>query len=121
MLSGRVVEEFDIKGLGRVEVRYLKMQDTRDLLDLMNSLVKEEADIRYRRELGFGEQVDWVAEMLKKIEKGKRVQLVVEYVGKAMGSSSIERNEESKGHVGEFGIVLVFLFCLVSSGWESFM
>ncbi|PTD93364.1 hypothetical protein C9439_08110 [archaeon SCG-AAA382B04] len=106
MFSGKIVGKFVVEELGEVKVRYLMMEDVDPLQDLMNSLVDEGADIRYTREIGFEEQVDWVAEQLKKVEKGKRVQLVVEVDGVVVGSTSVERDEEGKDHVGHFGIVL---------------
>lgn len=106
MISGTIVDEFEIEDLGELKLRYLEMSDTENLLELMNSLVEEKANIRYRRKLGLEEQIDWTAEMLKRIEKKKRVQLVVEKDGKAVGSMSVNLDEESKSHVGEVGIVL---------------
>jgi len=45
MLSGKVVDEFEVEGFDDVVIRYPEMKDTRDLHKLVNSLVEEKAEV----------------------------------------------------------------------------
>ncbi|OKY77237.1 MAG: Sortase, acyltransferase family [Candidatus Methanohalarchaeum thermophilum] len=106
MFSGSVVDKFTVSEVGEVVLRYLEMSDASDLQELMNALIEEGAEFRYQEKMSFEEQIDWTAEALKDVEKGERVQLVVDVDDRVMGSLSVVRGEEAKSHLGEVGILL---------------
>lgn len=106
MLSGKILDEFEFDG-DKAVIRYPRMADGEDLMKLMNSLIEEGAKIARQENIDFEEEVDWMADDLKEIEKDKSVHLILEVGGEAVGSASVtKKNKEAKSHVGSFGIVI---------------
>lgn len=106
MLTGKVVEEFE-KEDKKVVIRYPRMDDAEDLMNLMNSLIEEGAKISRQDKLEFEEEIDWMAEDLKEIEKKKSVHLILLVNGEAVGSASVGKKQHgARSHTGSFGIVL---------------
>lgn len=99
MLTGKIVEDFEVNG-SEVKIRYPEMGDVDDLLEHVNSLVEEGADIVLEEKNDRDEEVEWLSEMLEKIEKGEKVGLVVEVDGKVVGSADVGKGENVKNHVG---------------------
>lgn len=97
-------EEFGINEK-KVRFRYPKMSDLDDLLNYVNSLVEEGTSL-YRKKKNKEEGKRWLENYLKKIENNERVQLVVEFDGKVMGSASAERKEGYKEGIIGLGIGL---------------
>ncbi|MFB6265982.1 MAG: N-acetyltransferase family protein, partial [Candidatus Nanohaloarchaea archaeon] len=105
METGETVEELEVDG-HEVVFRYPRMDDVDDLLDLINSLVEEGAPITRQEKLDRDEEVDWLSDVLEKVENGRMVYLVVEVDGEVMGSAEVEKQEAQKSHIGQLGISL---------------
>lgn len=106
MLSGKIVDKFK-SDEDQAIIRYPEMKDGKGLQNYINSLIEEGAKITKTNKISFKEEVDWLAEALKKIEKGKKVQLILEIDGEVVGSSNVNRKDrEPTQHVGNFGIGL---------------
>lgn len=105
MLAGKTVREFKIDDT-EVIFRYPEMSDAKDLERLINSLIEEKAAITLDREQSFEEELSWLSETLKNVEKGKEIALVVEVDEKVLGSSGVRKKEGNESHVGELGILL---------------
>ncbi|MFB6166830.1 MAG: N-acetyltransferase family protein, partial [Candidatus Nanohaloarchaea archaeon] len=106
MLTGEKVEEFDVDGRN-VAFRYPVMEDVDELLEMINSLVEEGAPITRVEKLEREDEVEWLSNVLEKMENGRMVYLVVEVDGKVRGSAEVEREDEPpKSHLGRLGISL---------------
>ncbi|HOI59779.1 MAG TPA: GNAT family protein [Candidatus Pacearchaeota archaeon] len=88
-------------------INYLCQDDTKDLLELYNSLVDEKSYTVAAKKLTLGDEKIFIKESLKKIEKGDAIFLVAEYADRVIGIASITK-EDSKlmNHRGDFGIIL---------------
>jgi RimJ/RimL family protein N-acetyltransferase len=105
MLYGKVVHKFTHKGK-EVILRYPRLEDTKELISLGNSLVKERAYVTIQEKLTEKKEMEYLLEEIKKIEDKKSIILVVEVDGKVMGSTGVERKERpEERHVGKFGII----------------
>lgn len=106
MLSGSVVKRFEVSGLGEVRVRYLKMSDASDRVDLINSLVEEGADILQESKVELDEEIEVITDYLKEVEKNKSIHLAIENQGKVKGFCNVKKDRGAMSHTGELGIVL---------------
>lgn len=89
-----------------VGLRYLCIDDTKDLLELYNSLVDERAYTIAVEKLKLKQEREFVESFVCEIEKGDAVFLVAEFEGKVIGIVSIKRSGPLREHVGDFGILI---------------
>lgn len=90
-----------------VNIRYLCEDDTKDLLELYNSLVDEKAYTIATKRLTLKEERIFVKDSLKKIENGEAIFLVAEYANHVFGIVSIEKEDSAiLEHRGILGIML---------------
>ena len=69
MRSGRILETFSVKD-GRTGVlRTPKWEDVDDLLELINSLVEEKAEIIVNEKLSREREAEWLSNVLLRFEK----------------------------------------------------
>ena len=68
---GTVLNVFSAKDGREVILRTPKWEDLEDALEFINSLIKEEAKILAITEKTREQERDWLAENLKKLEKGQ--------------------------------------------------
>jgi len=107
MKSGRVVQSFSVGDGRRVVLRTPRWEDVDDLLELINSLVDERAEIsRDERVPSRDAEVDWLSRVLAAVEKDEEFFLVAEVDGKVVASSSLDRLRAYAKHVGAIGIVI---------------
>lgn len=100
-------KKFKTKKGKEVSIRYLCIDDTKDLLELYNSLVDEKAYTVATRKLNLKEEKEFVSNSLKKIEDGKAIFLVIEHNNRVLGITSIIKEDASlMEHRGIFGIIL---------------
>lgn len=98
--------EFQLSDRRRLVLRAPRWEDLDDLLELINSLVEEEADIIINRKLTREEEAEWLTRFLTNIEKGRTIGVVAEVDGKVVGNSEVTRGTGAQSHVGFLGIVV---------------
>lgn len=94
-------KEIIIRHLSKKDLKQVKKFQT-----FINSLVKEDVQIKINKKKSLKEELNWLKEHLNKIKKHKAVFLVAEYNTAIIGSTGIDLNRGKKEHVGEFGITI---------------
>jgi L-amino acid N-acyltransferase YncA len=90
----------------KVTLRTVKWEDLNDLLDFINSLVEEGADIVRTEKVTRAEEADWLGKLLARIEKGELIDCAAEVEGKVVAHAEIGKREGLMSHVGGFGIAI---------------
>jgi ribosomal protein S18 acetylase RimI-like enzyme len=107
MKTGRVVQNLSLKNGRKAVLRTPKWEDLDDLLDLINSLVEEKADIIRGEKVTRKEEIDFLASVLKRVETKEEFFLIAEVGAKVVTSSEIGQGTGSyDSHVGMIGIVV---------------
>jgi ribosomal protein S18 acetylase RimI-like enzyme len=106
MKSGKMVKRFSVKGEQEVLLRTPRWEDLEDLLELINSLVDEKADVLRSERVSREEEIDWLSKVLGKLEKDEIFYMVAEVDGKVVGVSEIDRRGGYDSHVGVIGIAI---------------
>jgi putative acetyltransferase len=89
-----IIREFSPKDLKRVK----------DFLDFINSLIEEDAKIRFNQKLTFKKEKEWLKNTLKEIKKKRKIVCIAEAQGKIIGVSEVRMKDQRESHVGEFAI-----------------
>lgn len=107
MRAGRIIHKFCARDKREVVLRTPKWDDLDDLLEMINLLVAEKADIVRAEKVSRPEEIDWFARALSRLEKGEVFYLVAEVEGKVVANSEIgtQRGGYDK-HVGGVGIAI---------------
>jgi len=100
------VKTFTVRDGRKVILRPPKREDLDDLLDFINSLVREEAPILLMSELSREEEKKWLDERLMSIKKGEVIYLVAEIEGKVVAGGEISKHKGRMSHVGTLGIAV---------------
>lgn len=87
-----------------VVLRSVKWEDLDDLLEFINSLVEEDADILRNERVTRIEEAEWLGKRLTRIEKGELIDIVAEVDGKVVANSEVEKRSDVMRHVGYVGI-----------------
>ena len=74
------------------------------LLEFINSLVVEGADILRGDKVTRSEEADWLGKRLADIEKGELIDVVAEVEGRVVANSEVDRRSGFMSHVGYLGI-----------------
>jgi RimJ/RimL family protein N-acetyltransferase len=107
MKAGSVFRKLRAKNGRTVILRAPKWDDLDDMLECINSLVEEGADIMMDQKQTREQEVDWLARCLSEIEKGEKAYVTAEVEGKLVGTSHVNRvNAGRQSHVGQLGIVI---------------
>ena len=107
MKAGTVLREFFALDKRRVILRTPRWDDLDDLLEMINSLVAEGADIVISEKVSRVEEIDWLARALSHLAKDEILYLVAEVDGKVVANSEISmRRDGYDGHVGGIGIAI---------------
>ena len=118
MKAGAVIRSFSAKDGRRVVLRTPKWEDLDDLLELINSLVEEGAEIIRNEKVSREEEIDWLSKTLASLEKDEIFFLVAEVEGKVIASSDIHPLKGFERHVGVLGIIVKNGFRNVGIGTE---
>lgn len=102
----KIYGEFQLKDGRRLILRSPRWEDLDDLLEFINSLVEEEADIIINKKVTREEETDWLARYLADIEKGKTIGVVAEVDGKVIGNSEVTKGICTESHVGFLGVAI---------------
>ena len=87
-------------------LRTPRYEDLDDLMELINSLVDEKAEITRTEKVTREEESEWLPKMLASLEKDELFFLVGEVGGKVVASSDIHILRGNEKHVGVLGIVI---------------
>ena len=101
---GTVLYVFTAKDGREVILRTPKWDDLDDALEFINSLILEEAKILANIEKTREQEIDWLAENLKKLEKGQHISIVAEVDGKMVAICGINPKFGKMSHLGNLGI-----------------
>ena len=118
MKTGEIIKIFKAKDGRNVILRTLKWEDLDDLLELINSLVEEGADIVNYEKVTRKQEADWLSRQLAETEKGSKFILLAEVEGKVVANSSITKRTGYSEHVGNLGIGVKDGFREIGIGME---
>lgn len=97
---------FTAKDGRKVVLRSLRWEDLDDLLEFINSLVDEGADIVRTEKATRNEEAEWLGRYLARVEKGEIIGCAAEVAGKVVANSEVGKREGPMSHVGGFGIAI---------------
>lgn len=106
MQLGKVFQKFHARDGQEVILRTPKREDLDDLMELINSLVDEKAEIARTEKVTREEEAEWLPKMLASLEKDELFFLVAEVDRKLVASSDIHILRGDEKHVGVLGIVI---------------
>ncbi len=107
MKTGKAFLSFNTEDGQRVLLRTPKWEDADDLLELINSLVEEGAEIYRAEKIESRElEIDWLSRALVSLEKDEAFYIVAEVNGKLVASSDVRKLGGYEKHVGVVGIVV---------------
>jgi len=106
MQLGQVLQKFSIVDGREVILRTPRREDLDDLMELINSLVDEKAEIARTVKVTRDEEAEWLPKMLASLEKNELVFLVAEVDGELVASSDIHVLYGDEKQVGVLGIVV---------------
>lgn len=87
--------------------RHPKPSDAKDLMNLINSLVNEHADIAKTTKMTLKKEKLWLDSTISSIKKKEKVMIIVELDGICVGSCEITRDQyDVSRHVGTLGVGL---------------
>ena len=89
-----------------VILRPPRWSDLDDMLELINSLVEEGAEIGVCEPYSREEEADWLAGLLAAVEKGERLSAVAEAGGRVVGHVEVRVGRCYEGHTGVLGIAV---------------
>jgi RimJ/RimL family protein N-acetyltransferase len=105
--AGRIYKVFKAKDGRKVTLRAPRWDDLDDLLDMINSLVEESAEIIMDHKLTRDEELNWLARALSEQEKREKIYVAAEVDGKLIANSQVSRlGAGRQSHVGILGIAI---------------
>ncbi|MFB0523056.1 MAG: N-acetyltransferase family protein [Candidatus Bathyarchaeia archaeon] len=119
MKPGEILRRFTAKDGREVILRAPRWEDVDDLMELINSLIEEGADIEYDTKKTREEEVDWLSGAIAQLEKGNMLYMVAEVGGRVIASSSVgKRRFGCENHVGDLGLLIGSAYRDVGIGTE---
>jgi len=104
--GGQIIQTFKLKDGREAIIRTPRWEDLDDLMDFINSLVREGAPILREEEVNRIEEAEWLAKQLVRREKGELIHFVAEVDGKVVASAEIGKRRGHQKHVGVLGIAV---------------
>jgi RimJ/RimL family protein N-acetyltransferase len=118
MHFGRVFRKLCARDGQEVILRTPRLEDLDDLMELVNSLVSEKAEIALTVKVTREEEIEWIHKMLAGLKKDKLFFLAAEVNGKVVASSDINILKGDEKHVGVLGVVIKYGFRDLGIGTE---
>ena len=106
MKTGMILKRFTAKDGRTVTLRTPRWEDLDDLMEFINSLVEEGADIGLNQKVARGEEAEWLGKRLALLDRDEEFSLVAEVDGKVVANSEITRRAGYSRHVGGLGIAI---------------
>lgn len=89
-------------------LRYPKPSDAQDLMNLINSLVKERADIAKSKPVTIQEEKLWLKNSITSIKNKEKIIILAEMDGICVGSCEVTKDTyDVSRHVGTLGIGII--------------
>lgn len=105
--AGQVLREVTLRDGTVAILRRPRWEDVDGLLEFISSVASEEyVEIAMENPPTWEQEMDWLAQRLKAIEKGEETACVAEVNGRIVGSSSLHRGRGVQSHVGVFGLAV---------------
>ena len=104
---GKKIKTFLAKDGRKVLLRFVRFNDWKDLLVLINSLVEEKAKIVADKKFSVKKEKEYVKRILKMMKEGEGIYIVPEINGRVVGMCSLKRGRGYASHVGELGLSLL--------------
>ena len=95
---------FTAKDGKKVVLRSVKWEDLDDLIEFINSLVEEGADILRSSKVTRSEEAEWLGNRLACVDKGELIDAVAEVDGTVIANSEVDKRSDIMSHVGVLGI-----------------
>jgi len=118
MKTGEVIREFVAKDGRKVILRTLRWEDLDDLLDFINSLIEEGANILKTEKASREEEIEWLSGVFKRLEKGEIYCVAAEVDGHLVANSEVVKGIGCSRHVGLIGIAIKRGFGGIGIGTE---
>jgi len=106
MKEGTFIRRFKTKDGREVTLRAPRWSDLDDMLEFINSLVEEGAEIQNKTKVTREGEIDWLARHLSAIEKDKKIAIAAEVDGRFAGQVEVRPESGYSQHVGVLGIAL---------------
>ena len=101
MRTGEILKKFNAKDGRNVILRTPRLEDLGDLLQLINSLVEEQAEIYITEKLTREKEAEWLLKVLRRLERDEQFLLVAEVDKKVIASSDFQIQGGTKGASGQ--------------------
>lgn len=101
-----VIKAFITKDGRDVVLRTPRWEDIDDLMELVNSLVEEKADVAVNQKVTREQEANLLGRRLAEMEKGDKFVLVAEVGGKIVANSSITKQTGFSRHVGRLFVAV---------------
>ena len=85
MKAGTIIRTFESKDGRKVTLRAPRWDDLDDMLEFINSLVEEGADIMIDTKQTRESEVEWLARLLTRVEKDETTVVAAEVEGRYVG------------------------------------
>jgi len=105
MASGEL-RRFRARDGREVILRSPRWSDLDDMLELVNSLIEEGAEVNLCEPYSREEEAEWLAGLLTSIEKGDRISVVAEVEGHVIGHVEVRIGRYYESHTGVLGIAV---------------
>ena len=106
MRAGTVFRRFTAEDGREVTLRAPKWSDLDDMLEFINSLVEEGANILVDTKQTREREIEWLAGLLTSLETDKKVVVVAEVDGRFVVQTEVTPKGGRSRHVGSIGIAL---------------
>lgn len=97
---------FRAKDGRKVVLRSVKWEDLDDLIEFIDSLADEGADILRTERVTREEEAEWLGRRLAQIDKGELIDTVAEVDGKVIANSEVGKRSGLMSHIGDLGIAI---------------
>ena len=104
--AGKILKNFKAKDGQNVVLRTPRWEDLDDLLELINSLVEEKAEIYITEKFTRENEAEWLIKTISHMEKDEQIFLVAEVDKKVIASSDFQIQGGTEEHSGEIGIAV---------------
>ena len=119
MEAGKTLRKFSAEDGQNVVLRTPRWKDVDDLLELINSLVDEKAEIYITQKFTREKEAEWLLKALSRLEKDEQFFLVAEVNKKVVASSDFQIKSGDQEHrVGAIGIVVKNVYRNLGIGTE---
>jgi RimJ/RimL family protein N-acetyltransferase len=104
--EGFFIRRFRARDGREVTLRAPWWSDLDDMLDFINSLVEEGAEINKNQKTTREAETDWLARHLSAVEKDKKIAIAAEVDGRFIGQVEVSPQSGHSQHVGVLGIAI---------------